>query len=86
MYRDGVDALTRLLAGIDDEGHALKLSEIASISSMIKTLKNGIKHCCVRVLFESGAEYKIDAFGDEADELHLRARAHPTFNLLTARI
>ena len=86
MYRDGVDALMRLLAGIDDEGHALKLSKIESISSKIRTLKNGIKHCCVQVLFESGAEYKIDAFGDEADELHLRARSHPTFSLLTARI
>ena len=86
MYRDGVDALMRLLAGIDDEGHALRSAEIASISSKIKTLTNGIRHCCVQVLFECGAEYKIDAFGEEADELHLKARSHPTFSLLKARI
>jgi hypothetical protein len=86
MYRDSVDALMRLLAGVDDEGRAIEGSKIASITSRLKTLNNGIRHCCVQVLFESGAEYKIDAFGDEADELHVRAKTHPTFSLLTAKI
>jgi hypothetical protein len=83
MYRDSVDALLHLLAGTDDEGNALEPSKIASISSSIRTLKNGIRHCSIQVLFESGCEYKIDAFGDEADELYVRARSHPTHNLLT---
>lgn len=84
MYRDSVDAFTRLLDGLDDEGKSLEVSDIASISSTIQTLKNGIRYCSVQVLFESGSEYKIDAFGDEADELHFKARTHPMFILLTA--
>ena len=83
MYRDSVDALKRLLSGVDDEDKPLKLAEIASISSTIRTLKNGIKHCCVQVLFEGGEEYKIDAFGEEADELHFKARMHPMFTFVT---
>ena len=84
MYRDSIDAFTRLLDGVDDEGRPLEASDIASISSTVQTLKNGIRHCTVQVLFESGSEYKIDAFGDEADELHFKARTHPMFSLLTA--
>ena len=84
MYRDGVDALIRLLSGMDDEGRPLKSPEIASISSSIHTLKNGIRHCSVQVLFESGIAYKIDAFGDEADLLYLRAKTDPLSSLLTA--
>ena len=77
MYRNSVDAFTRLLDGLDDEGKSVESSEIASISSTMRTLKNVIRHCCVQVLFESGVEYKIEAFGDEADELQLRVRTHP---------
>ena len=84
MYRDSVDALIRLLSGIDDEGLPLELPEIASISPTIRTLKNGIRHCCVQVIFESGVEYKIDAFGEEADLLYLKAKTHPISKLLTA--
>jgi hypothetical protein len=84
MYRNSVDALSHLLKGLDDEGRGLDDPHISNISSTIKTLENGIRHCCVQVLFESGVEYRIDAFGDEADELHLRARMHPTFSLLMA--
>ena len=84
MYRDSVDALIRLLSGVDDEGLPLELPEIASISPTIRTLKNGIRHCCVQVIFESGVEYKIDAFGEEADLLYLKAKTHPISRLLTA--
>ena len=84
MYRNSVDALSHLLKGLDDEGRTLEYLDISNISSTIKTLENGIRHCCVQVLFESGVEYRIDAFGDEADELHLRARMHPMRSVLTA--
>jgi hypothetical protein len=84
MYRDSVDALTRLLAGIDDEGRPLEQSDISSVSSTVRTLSNGIRRCIVQVLFKSGSEYKIEAFGEEADELHVRARSHPMFNMLLA--
>ena len=83
MYRDSVDALYHLLIGTDDEGKSLDDPDISTITSTIETLMNGIRHCCVQVLFQSGIEYKLDAFGDEADELHLRARTHPMFSLLT---
>jgi hypothetical protein len=86
MYRDSVDALMRLLSGVDDEGLPMELPDIAAISSTIRTLKNGIRHCCVQVLFESGAQYKIDAFGEEADMLYLKARTHPMSKLLTAQL
>ena len=84
MYRDSVDALIRLLSGVDDEGLPLELPEIASISPTIRTLKNGIRHCCVQVLFESGVEYKIDAFGEEAELLYITARNHPITGVLMA--
>jgi hypothetical protein len=84
MYRDSVDALLRLIEGIDDEGTPLESSEIASISSVIGTLSNGIRHCSVQILFENGFEYKIEAFGVEADELYARARNHPMNRLVTA--
>ena len=83
MYRDSVDAFSHLLRGLDEEGKSLEDPNIFTITSTMETLKNGIRHCCVQVLFRSGIEYKLDAFGNEADELHLRARTHPTFSLLT---
>ena len=87
MYRDSVDALMRLLSGFDDRGKPLEPSGVVSVSSAdIRLLRNGIRHCCVQVLFESGAEYRIDAFGYEADELYLMARTHPTFSLVTAKV
>ena len=84
MYRDSLDALTRLLSGIDDEGKPVELSGVASVSSTVRTLTNGIRRCAVQVLFENGSVYKIEAFGDEADELHLRARSHPMYTMLLA--
>ena len=84
MYRDSVDALIRLLSGVDDEGLPLELPEIASISPTIRTLKNGIRHCCVQVIFESGVEYKIDAFVEEADLLYINSKTNPISKLLNA--
>ncbi len=83
MYRSSVDALTRLLERIDDFGQPMEVSEVTSVSSLIRTLKNGIRHCSIQVQFASGSEYKIEAFGDEADELHVRASGHPAFEILT---
>jgi hypothetical protein len=84
MYRNSVDAFSNLLSGLDDEGRKLEDPDISNISSTIKTLKNGIRHCCVQVLFKSGVEYRMDAFGDKADDLHLRARTHLMCSLVTA--
>jgi len=68
-----VDALTKLLTNSGD-GQALESSAISSVSSKISVLGNGVKHCSVQVKFESGIEYRVEAFGDEADELYRKAR------------
>jgi hypothetical protein len=70
-----VDALTKLLTNGGD-GQELESSAISSVSSKIAVLGNGVKHCSVQVKFESGIEYRVEAFGDEADELYCKAREH----------
>ncbi|HEX2014654.1 MAG TPA: hypothetical protein VLA68_05450 [Nitrososphaera sp.] len=75
MYHDSVDALAQLLMN-GQEGGPLEASDVASISSKIGVLKNGISHCSVQVRFENGAEYRIEAFGEEAEELHRMAVEH----------
>ncbi len=62
----------------------LELSEIASLSSIIRILMNGIRFCSVHVPFESGKEYRIVAFGDQTEELHPRAWTHPMYTMLLA--
>jgi hypothetical protein len=36
-------------------------------------LQNGIKYCIVQVIFNNSEEYRIDAYGEEADDLYIRA-------------
>jgi len=72
-----VDALTKLLTDGGGDGEVLESSGISSVSSEIGMLSNGLRHCSVQVKFESGVEYRIEAFGDEADELYRKAREHP---------
>jgi len=73
VFHNSVDALTKLLTNSGD-GQALESSAISSVSSKISVLGNGVKHCSVQVKFESGIEYRVEAFGDEADELYRKAR------------
>jgi len=81
VYRDSIDALTQLLAHVSGDGEPLEVTDVASISSRLGVLKNGIKHCCVQITFGTGAEYRIEAFGEEAEDLHRKASEHPTFNV-----
>lgn len=83
MYQDSVDALTRLLSGVDDGGKPIGRSEIASVTSVIVTLSNGIRHCTVQVEFADGKTYRIEAFGEEASALHSNARSHPLYSMIT---
>jgi hypothetical protein len=39
-------------------------------------LGNGVRHCSVQIKFASGVEYRIEAFGEEADELYHKAKEH----------
>ena len=83
MYRDSVDALTCLLSGVDHDGEPLEISEVLSVSSSIVTLSNGIRRCTVQVVFSNGKAYRIEAFGEEANELHHSARSHPMYSMIT---
>jgi hypothetical protein len=75
VFHDSVDALTKLLTE-GEGGEVLERSGISSVSPRIGVLSNGVRHCSVQVKFESGVEYRIEAFGEEADELYCRAREH----------
>lgn len=76
MFHNSVDALTKLLTNSGGDGQVLESSGISSVSSKIVILNNGIRHCSVQVKFESGIEYRVEAFGDEADELYRKAKEH----------
>lgn len=76
-----MDALAKLLAETDegqsDSGEdAIDCSGVTSVSCEMKTLQNGIRRCSVHVKCISGAEYQIEAFDDEAEELYRKASQH----------
>jgi len=76
VYRNSVDALTQLLASA---GGADVPPEPSRVTSILHTLKNGIKHCIVQVEFGTKTGYHIEAFGEEAEDLHRKASDHPAF-------
>lgn len=73
MYNSSVDALAQLLMSRDEATSPPEGSGVASVSSKIGILRNGISHCCVEVKLKNGMEYRIEAFGMEAEELHRMA-------------
>ena len=68
-YRDSVEAFVDLVSTSHEEA-----SEVRGIETRIRELQNGIKYCSVQVMFDSGAEYRVEAFGEEAGELYSKAR------------
>jgi hypothetical protein len=83
MYRDSVDALTCLLLGVDHDGEPLERSEVLSITSTTVIRANGIRQCTVQVVFSNGKAYRIEAFGEEANDLHHHAKSHPMYSMIT---
>jgi hypothetical protein len=69
-YRDSVEAFVDLVSTSHEEA-----SEVRRIEARIKELQNGIRYCSIQVTFGSGAEYRVEAFGEEAEELYSKARA-----------
>ena len=69
-FRDSVEAFVDLVSTSHEES-----SGVTNIEARIKELQNGIKYCSVQVTFDSGAEYRVEAFGEEAEELYSKARA-----------
>jgi hypothetical protein len=73
VYRNSVDAFTQLVSeGRESVFHGT--ASVAQISAKIGYMQNGIRYCSVQVTFNTGEEYRIDAYGEEADELYSKAR------------
>lgn len=68
MYRNSVDALRNLLS---DEH---RTSEVNQISARSWGMQNGIAYCVVQVSFANGEEYRIEDYGEAAEELCKAAR------------
>jgi hypothetical protein len=67
MFRDSIDAF--LYAMQNERG-------IKDVNARVGYLRNGIKHCRVQVECRDGAEYGIDAYGEEADRLLAEAKRY----------
>ncbi|AIF82794.1 hypothetical protein NTE_00714 [Candidatus Nitrososphaera evergladensis SR1] len=67
MFASSVDAL--LYAIRNGRG-------ITDVQANLGYLRNGIKRCCVQVVCKDGAEFHIEAYGEEADALFHEAKKH----------
>lgn len=47
---------------------------MSQISSSMARMQNGIMRCVVQVVCNCGEEYRIEAYGEEAEELYRMAR------------
>jgi len=70
MYSNSVDAFQQLLASKQDSAGVLGVSRI---SSSIRLMSNGIAYCVVQVVCSRTEEYRIEAYGEEAEELYRTA-------------
>lgn len=70
MYRNSVDAFTQLLSS----KHTGSVPGVSEISSTMGRMQNGIVYCVVQVMCSCGEEYRIEAYGEEAEELYRTAR------------
>jgi hypothetical protein len=72
-YSSSVLALQKLLQRQQSERHSGLACHITKMSRTIAYLQNGIEYCHVQVTCEDGEQYGIQAFGQEAVELHSEA-------------
>lgn len=70
MYRNSVDAFQQLLSS----KQAGSIPGVSQISLNRGRMQNGITHCVVQVVCNCGEEYRIEAYGEEAEELYRTAR------------
>jgi hypothetical protein len=71
-YQDSVHALRELIRSESDEGSS-RACHITKLSHNVSRLKNGIEYCLVEVTCDDGEQYGIQAFGEEAIQLHKEA-------------
>lgn len=74
MYRNSVDAFRQLLSS----KQVASTPGVSQISSSMGRMQNGIMHCVVQIVCNCGEEYLIEAYGEEAEELHRTAREQST--------
>jgi hypothetical protein len=75
-YSSSVLALQKLLQQQQQqrcESHSGLVCHITKMSRTVAYLQNGIEYCHVEVTCEDGEQYGIQAFGQEAVELHNEA-------------
>ncbi len=65
MFANSVDALLYVVGTRRD---------VRDVQTNLRNLRNGIRHCNVHVLCRDGAEFHIEAYGEEADALFQEAR------------
>jgi hypothetical protein len=68
-YVSSLDALRELLTPPSVFGHC----RITSIPQNMRYMTNGIEYCAVEVTCDGNVQYGIQAYGEEAIELHKEA-------------
>ena len=76
MHGDSGLALIRAItAELDRKEGESPLHRTINLSCRTTSMANGIKWCAVQVECKAGCGYLVEAYGDEAEKLHLKATA-----------
>ena len=68
VYGSSIDAVDRLIHIAEDGGY------VSWISDKDSRLLNGLHYCLVEVTCRNGAQYAIQAYGDEALKLYCEVK------------
>lgn len=74
-YRNSIDALQDLVQPTSSQP-STRACRITKLTHDASQLENGIEYCLVEVTCDNGEQYGIQAFGEEALELHNEALKH----------
>ena len=74
-YKSSIGALKDLLLSAPGTASSSS-SRITRLSKDITVLRNGAEYCFIEVTCDDGIQYGIQAYGDEAVELHKEALKH----------
>jgi hypothetical protein len=73
-YTDSIHALRELLLMPSNLSHTS--CSITKISQNVSHLSNGLEYCLIEITCDDGIQYGVQAYGDEAVELHKEALKH----------
>ena len=76
MYISSTDALRQLMLSEDTGAYIVK------ISPKENTLTNGVEYCYVGLKCKDGTNYSVQAYGNEARELHEEATIMATRSIM----